>query len=246
MFETVLRMAVAGSPASDRRWRSLPVSFALHGVVIATVALLSVRTLTDSPEPDAPIVFLQGNAPPPPLGDSFSALQRPQRDDAVIPATLMQPQEVPNETDPRLASTDTPAPERGDDPSEQSPAGDPNGRKNGSSSGLPDSDGREGPRAGDSERPLLPGGDVTEPRLLHRVEPAYSETERKLHLEGVVVLKAIISDVGGVEEVRVVKSVPPLDAEAVRAISLWRYRPATLNGRPVRVYLTVTVEFKLR
>jgi hypothetical protein len=73
MFETVLRMAVAGSPGSDRRWRSLPVSFALHGVVIATVALLSVRTLTDSPEPDAPIVFLQGNAPPPPLDRSLNS-----------------------------------------------------------------------------------------------------------------------------------------------------------------------------
>ena len=47
---------------------------------------------------------------------------------------------------------------------------------------------------------------------------------------------------GSVEDVRVLKSVNPLlDASAVRAVGQWRYRPATLNGRAVRVYLTVTV-----
>ena len=45
---------------------------------------------------------------------------------------------------------------------------------------------------------------------------------------------------------KVLKSVNPLlDASAVRAVQQWRYRPATLNGRAVRVYLTVTVTFNL-
>ncbi len=38
---------------------------------------------------------------------------------------------------------------------------------------------------------------------------------------------------------------PALDLEAARAVTQWKYRPAMLDGRPVRVYLTVTVTFRL-
>jgi protein TonB len=78
------------------------------------------------------------------------------------------------------------------------------------------------------------------------VEPQYPEAARKARMEGVVILEAIITDQGSVEDVRVLKSVNPLlDASAVRAVQQWKYKPATLNGRAVRVYLTVTVTFRL-
>jgi protein TonB len=82
--------------------------------------------------------------------------------------------------------------------------------------------------------------------LTNRVEPSYPEAARKARMEGVVILEAIITASGSVEEVKVLKSVNPLlDASAFRAVQQWRYRPATLNGRAVRVYLTVTVTFNL-
>ena len=69
---------------------------------------------------------------------------------------------------------------------------------------------------------------------------------RKARMEGVIILEAIITADGNVEDVRVLKSVNPLlDASAVRAVQQWKYKPATLNGRSVRVYLTVTVTFRL-
>jgi protein TonB len=78
------------------------------------------------------------------------------------------------------------------------------------------------------------------------VEPQYPEAARKARMEGVVILEAIITADGNVEDVRVLKSVNPLlDASAVRAVGQWKYKPATLNGRAVRVYLTVTVTFRL-
>jgi len=50
-----------------------------------------------------------------------------------------------------------------------------------------------------------------------------------------------------VQEIRVLRSLNPLrDEAAERAVRQWRYRPATLNGRSVSVYLTVTVDFHLR
>ena len=64
--------------------------------------------------------------------------------------------------------------------------------------------------------------------------------------EGVVVLEAIISTEGCVQDVQVLESADPaLDLEAARAVTQWKYRPALLGGRPVRVYLTVTVTFRL-
>lgn len=91
------------------------------------------------------------------------------------------------------------------------------------------------------------GGGVVAPKLVFRVEPAYSEAARALRAEGVVVLEAVISATGTVENVRVLRSAHPLlDASAVRAVAEWRYEPATLGHRAVRVYLTVTVSFALR
>jgi TonB family protein len=90
------------------------------------------------------------------------------------------------------------------------------------------------------------GGDVEAPVLVKRAEPEYPAEARRAGLEGVVILEAVISENGCVREVVVSKSAGPLlDFQAMRAVFQWRYKPAQLNGRPVRVYLTVTVSFNL-
>ena len=102
--------------------------------------------------------------------------------------------------------------------------------------------------ASDVEEPAVHhvGADVKAPALVTRVEPAYPEDIRRAGLEGVVILEATISETGCVGAVTVLKGVaPPLDFQSARAVSQWRYRPATVEGRPVRVYLTVTVTFRL-
>jgi TonB family protein len=90
------------------------------------------------------------------------------------------------------------------------------------------------------------GGDVIAPKLLSHVEPAYPKAARRELIEGVVILEAVIDASGNVTNVSVRKSVHPLiDKAAVHAVRQWRYSPAILNGRPVRVYLTVTTTFNL-
>ena len=82
--------------------------------------------------------------------------------------------------------------------------------------------------------------------LLERVDPAYPEAARRARLQGVVILEAVITASGAVDEVRIVRSPSPLfDAAVEDAVRRWRYRPATLNGRAVPVVLTVTVRFGL-
>ena len=83
--------------------------------------------------------------------------------------------------------------------------------------------------------------------LIHRVGPDYPETARKLRIERVGMLRAMITTDGTVDGVQVVKSAGPLfDSAAVAAVRKWTYRPATRDRRAVAVYLDVTVTFALR
>jgi protein TonB len=61
-----------------------------------------------------------------------------------------------------------------------------------------------------------------------------------------VILEAIIDETGAVTNLRVLRSIPLLDAAAKEAVSRWRYSPTTLNGVNVPVIMTVTVTFTLR
>ncbi|HEY1251607.1 MAG TPA: TonB family protein [Thermoanaerobaculia bacterium] len=94
--------------------------------------------------------------------------------------------------------------------------------------------------------PVKVRGAVVAPKLIKRVQPIYPPASRKAHEEGVSVYEAIISPEGCVVEPRLLRSsTPVLDAMGMEALTRWQYQPATLNGQPVRVYLTVTVTYRL-
>jgi TonB family protein len=89
--------------------------------------------------------------------------------------------------------------------------------------------------------------DVVAPQLIRRVEPAYPEAARRARIEGVVVIEAVVTDRGEVQEARVARGHNPLlDAAALAAVRQWAYEPARVKGSPVRVYVTVTVTFSLK
>jgi len=78
------------------------------------------------------------------------------------------------------------------------------------------------------------------------VAPVYPIIAKNAHVKGVVILEAVLNAQGGVESVRVLRSVPLLDQAAVDAVQQWRFTPALLNGQPVPVVMTVTVNFTLQ
>lgn len=89
-------------------------------------------------------------------------------------------------------------------------------------------------------------GQVQAPKLKDKVEPNYPKAVRREGRQGKVVLEAVITTEGCVREVRIVEAADEaLDLLAAQAVSMWKYEPALLNGRPVAVYLTVTVTFRL-
>jgi protein TonB len=97
------------------------------------------------------------------------------------------------------------------------------------------------------EEPVPISGEIVEPFEVFRLNPVYPEAARRARIQGTVILEAVITKMGEVQSVRILRSAHPLlDRAALDAVPQWRYKPAKLNGRPLAVYLTVTVHFQLR
>jgi len=86
---------------------------------------------------------------------------------------------------------------------------------------------------------------VMEGNLIYKVQPDYPPAAKAARIQGPVVLKALISKYGGIENLRVLSGHPMLVRAAMDAVSQWRYRPYYLNGEPVAVETQVTVNFVL-
>lgn len=84
-----------------------------------------------------------------------------------------------------------------------------------------------------------------EANLVHRVQPAYPPLARVARIQGAVVLQAIISKSGAIENLQVLNGHPMLVRSAMDAVRQWRYRPYLLNGEPVEVETQITVNFVL-
>jgi TonB family protein len=75
--------------------------------------------------------------------------------------------------------------------------------------------------------------------------PAYPEYAKAEGIEGPVVMEAVISKTGMVDHVRVIEGDRHLRSAAADAVLRWRYKPYTVNGRPVDVATVVRVDFRL-
>ncbi len=86
---------------------------------------------------------------------------------------------------------------------------------------------------------------MMEGNLIRRVQPEYPATAKMAHVQGRVVLAAVISKEGTIERVQVLAGHPLLVQSAVEAVKQWRYRPYVLNDEPVEVETQITVNFLL-
>jgi periplasmic protein TonB len=77
------------------------------------------------------------------------------------------------------------------------------------------------------------------------IRPVYPAIARAAHVEGVVVVEAVISRMGTIESLRVVSGPEMLRGAALEAIREARYQPYRLNGEPVEVQTTITVNFRM-
>jgi len=90
---------------------------------------------------------------------------------------------------------------------------------------------------------LRVGDGVRQPTKVADAMPMYPEAAKAARIEGPVVLELRIGRDGSVIEASVVQSIPMLDEAAMEAARHWKYVPTLLNGAPVEVLMTVTINF---
>lgn len=87
-------------------------------------------------------------------------------------------------------------------------------------------------------------GELSGPSPIHKVDPKYPPTLINEHVEGEVILYAVIRRDGSVDSIQVVHGIDEqLDANAMNALSQWKFRPATRNGVPVELEAIVHIPF---
>ena len=99
--------------------------------------------------------------------------------------------------------------------------------------------------AGTPVDPLRVGGTIREPKKLKNVPPGYPPAALQARVQGTVILECRIGADGRVDRVKVLRGVPLLDEAAMEAVRQWEYEPTQVDGVPVPVIMTVTVNFKL-
>ena len=91
-----------------------------------------------------------------------------------------------------------------------------------------------------------PGGDISSPVPMRKVDPKYPPTLVKSNVEGEVVLYAIIRRDGSVDSIQLLKGVDPqLDQNSMEAFSRWKFRPATRNGTPIDLEAVIHIPFRI-
>ena len=91
-----------------------------------------------------------------------------------------------------------------------------------------------------------PGADVKAPKLIHYVEPEFSDSSDEAFVDGIVKISTVVTQEGVPTDLRVLSSLNSKeDTTAVNAVKQWRFQPGTRNGEAVRVQVTVEVSFHL-
>ncbi len=250
--ERVLRVHLGHVPsvvedaAADRRGRKLALVLAVtfHALLLL-VTLPATRPRELTYEGTARAVHLLQNvrfqAPPSAPAAAPPARKKKVRRIPIPDPTPDAPEPIERELDIELDFVDDlevenvmfdlpPAPEPG------------TGRgRGGVGSGL------RGRGGGDGEGPYRLSGDIQKPVRIHAVPVRYTEEARKADIQGVVVLEAVITAAGDVEEVGVILGQPlGLTENAIESVLQWKYEPALKDGKPVAVIMAVTITFQIQ
>jgi protein TonB len=227
LFGDVTRPSIS---IGNRKWYTVPVSLLSHSAVVFAVIVIPLLATDVLPEPwekiDGVIIPLAPPPPPPPPPLREIKTPPPAIQDAV-------PVEAPTGFAPERDRPEVPwrEPESanivmGTVESPESLVAPP-------------------PRPAE-QPPVRVGGAIRQPQRIKDVAPMYPAIAQAARVQGIVIIEATISAEGQVVNTRVLRSVPLLDDAALEAVRQWQYTPTLLNGVPVPVIMTVTVQFTLK
>jgi TonB family protein len=100
--------------------------------------------------------------------------------------------------------------------------------------------------SGPTSSPATGSSQATRPDLIYRVAPHYPVDLRRANVGGKVIVETIIDEHGCVDDARVVESpAPGFSTAALDSVARWVFQPAMYEGRPVKVYYTLTINFAI-
>lgn len=238
MPRDIFREVVDPTPGLGSRSRcAVPLSIAAHAAIAVAVVIVPLMATDAMPDPRTMIGAFTAPPPlpaPPPPPPALNTARTP----TASPSSDAAPREAPDTILPGPKTTPSAVP----------------GVPGGVEGGLPDGVvGSLGVLPGVPPapppavtQPVPVGGKIRPPAKVRHVPPVYPPIAQQAHVEGIVIIEAIIGVNGRVKEARVLKSNPLLDDAALAAVRQWEFSPTTLNGVPVPVIMTVTVNFTLR
>ena len=228
---------------SRRGWTTI-ASFTLQGMGIGLLLILPIthpEALPSWTRMTSPI----WTTPAAPAGQPAS--QPPQRSTDVAPSNmsvsgLVAPRSIPTEVANIVETTAPPPVDAG--PGVRGGISD---RRAGNwvINSIRDSSSNVAPPATQESHRRPPVSVIMTGYLIHRVEPIYPALAKIARVQGPVLLSAVISRQGTIENLQVLSGHPMLARAAMDAVQQWRYRPYVLNGEPVEVETQVTVNFVL-
>jgi protein TonB len=241
LFEDLIESDVVAH--KTKQSYTLPVSLAIHAIVLLFVIVVPLLTSEELPEPTSAVraFFVEPAAPPPPPPPPPPPAPKAPVTPKVQPKPIIQ--EPPKFTAP-LEVPEQVKPEEGLNLGVEGgvsggvEGGVPGGVVGGVVGGLPDA-------PPPPTQAVRVGGQIKEPKKLKNVPPVYPDIAKQARVQGVVILECTISPQGKVTDVKVLRGIPLLDQAAIDAVKQWVYTPTLLNGVPVPVIMTVTVNFKL-
>jgi protein TonB len=237
MFGDVVEPSIkVGSQA----WYTVPLSILAHVALFAAVIIIPLMAADVLPTPDTMMAFAAPPPPPPPPPPPAPATAPPK----VTPTPVTNPNAAPTEA-PKEIIAEVPAPATG--VSEGVPGGVeggiPGGTIGGVVGGLPSA---PPPPPPPPSAPVRVGGNIKAPTKTRNVNPVYPPIAQSARVQGVVIIEATIGPDGRVKDAKVLRSIPLLDQAALDAVKQWQFTPTLLNGVPVPVIMTVTVNFTLQ
>jgi periplasmic protein TonB len=225
---------------SHRGWTTL-LSFAVQTTAIGGLLLLPLLSMQALPPLQLMAALV---APAPGPAPAVPARSHVAPTSNMIGRTLMMPRQIPRKI-ANLNETEAP-------PALEFP-GTP-GVPGGTGSAGARNSMMEGFGSGTNAMPILSPppavhqvrvSHMMEGNLIHRVQPVYPPLARQARIQGTVVLRAIISRDGRIENLQVLSGHPMLVPAAIEAVRQWRYQPYILNDQPVEVETQITVNFSL-
>src|SRR4051812_1569740 len=243
MFEDSL-MESAGKLKTKRGWTTM-LSFVIQIFLIGIMILVPLIYTEALPKQQL-MTFLVAPPPPPPPPPPAAAPMKviKQIQSEIVNGALRTPTKIPEKVK-MITEEEAPPPTTGVAGVVGGVAGGtPGGQMGGVIGGIISSTPVAVPKVATPQRVRVSGG-VTAGNAIFNPKPNYPPIAKTARIQGAVVLHAIISKNGAIENLQVVSGHPMLTQAALDAVRQWKYRPYYLNGEPVEVDTTITVNFTL-